>query len=165
MKTLLLLRHGKSDWAKDAGDDRARPLARRGERAARLMGRLLARTGRVPDAAITSPAVRARTTLELAMEAGDWRCPAQVSEALYGQGPHEVLQEIGRLAAGVASVLLVGHEPTWSETLALLVGGGHHRVPTGALVSIDVDVEAWADVRPGSGELVFLLPPSLVDDE
>lgn len=165
VKTLLLLRHGKSDWAKDTENDRERPLAKRGERAAGLMGRLLARTGRVPDAAITSPAVRARTTLALAMEAGGWRCPVEVSEALYGEGSYEVLQEIGRQAAGVDSLLLVGHEPTWSETLALLIGGGRHRVPTGALVGIDVDVEAWGDIRPGSGDLVFLLPPSLVGDE
>lgn len=165
MKTLLLLRHGKSDWAEDTGDDLSRPLAKRGERAARLMGELLAHTGRVPDCAITSPAVRARSTLALAMEAGGWQCPTEVNEALYGKGPQQILQEIRRQPDGVATVLLVGHEPIWSETLRLLVGGGRHRVPTGALVGLDVHVDDWAQVRPGDGELVFLLPPRMVGDD
>jgi phosphohistidine phosphatase len=164
VKTVLLLRHGKSDWASDTGDDRGRPLAKRGQRAARVMGQLLARTALVPDAAVTSPAVRARTTLELAMKAGGWDCPVQVSEALYGEGPHAVIEEIGRQSDEASTLLLVGHEPTWSETVGLLVGGGRHRVPTGALVGIDLEVEAWADVSPGAGYLAFLLPPRLLGD-
>ncbi|MGH8973111.1 MAG: SixA phosphatase family protein [Acidimicrobiia bacterium] len=165
MKTVMLLRHGKSDWASDTGEDRDRPLAKRGQRAARVMGELLSRAGLAPDAAVTSPAVRARTTLELAMKAGGWMCPVQVSEALYGEGPYAVLEQVGRQPDEVARVLLVGHEPTWSETVGLLVGGGRHRVPTGALVAIDLEVEAWADVAPGKGQLAFLLPPRLLDGE
>jgi phosphohistidine phosphatase len=129
------------------------------------MGRLLGRTGLVPEAAVTSPAVRARTTLELAMKAGGWVCPVHVSESLYGEGPHAVIEEIGRQSDEASTLLLVGHEPTWSDMLALLVGGGRHRVPTGALVGIDLEVEAWADVRPGAGYLAFMLPPRLLTDE
>ncbi len=165
MKTILLLRHGKSDWASDTGDDRNRPLAKRGHRAARVMGELLGRTGLAPDAAITSPAVRARTTLELAMKAGGWMCPVQVSEALYREGPHRVLDELARQSEDITRVLLVGHEPTWSEVVALLVGGGKHRVPTGALVAVDLEVDTWADVAPGRGQLAALLPPRLLDGE
>ncbi len=165
MKTILLLRHGKSDWASDTGDDRDRPLAKRGQRAARVMGELLARTGLTPHAAISSPAVRARTTLELAMKAGGWMCPVLVSEALYGEGPHAVLDEIGRQSDDAERLLLVGHEPTWSDVVGLLVGGGRHRVATGALVAIDVEVDAWSRVVPGSGQLAFLLPPRLLEGE
>ncbi|MGH9038003.1 MAG: SixA phosphatase family protein [Acidimicrobiia bacterium] len=165
MKTVLLLRHGKSDWASDTGDDRGRPLAKRGQRAAKVMGQLLARTGLVPDAAVTSPAVRARTTLELAMKSGGWVCPVQVSEALYGEGPIAVVEEIAKQSDEATTLLLVGHEPTWSDLVGLLVGGGRHRVPTGALVGIDLDVETWADVHAGVGQLAILLPPRLLDGE
>jgi len=165
VKTVLLLRHGKSDWASDTGADRDRPLAKRGERAARTMGQLLSRAGLVPDAAVTSPAARARTTLELAMKAGGWVCPVQVSEALYGESPQAVIDEIGRQSDEATTLLLVGHEPIWSEMVGLLVGGGRHRVPTGALAAVDFEVEAWADVGPGAGVLAFLLPPRLLADE
>src|SRR2546428_3125668 len=84
MPALILLRHGKSDWQADYGaDDRARPLARRGRKAAKTMGRFLARAGQVPDAAITSPAVRAHDTLQLAMDGGGWTCPARTAPSLY----------------------------------------------------------------------------------
>lgn len=162
MKTLLLFRHGKSDWSSDTGEDRDRPLARRGEKAARSMGEWLTRAGRVPDAALTSPAVRARTTLELAMKAGGWDCPVAVSESLYGAGVPAVVDEIRRQPDDVGTLLLVGHEPTWSESVQLLVGGGRHRVPTGAVAGIDFDVDTWDTVRAGGGELAFLVAPRLI---
>ena len=165
MKTVLLLRHGKSDWDSDTGNDRDRRLAKRGRRAARVIGEMLTRTGMVPDLAVTSPAVRAATTLELAVKAGGWDCPVQVSEALYGEGPAAVLEEIGRQSDEVERLLLVGHEPTWSEMLGLLVGGGQHRFPTGAVATVDLELERWADVRPGCGLLMFLVVPRLLDGE
>ena len=60
-------------------------------------------------------------------------------------------------------LLVVGHEPTSSETASLLIGGGRVRMPTGALVRIDfdADIESWADVGPGTGSLSWLLVPRL----
>ena len=165
MKTVMLLRHGKSDWASDTGNDRDRQLAKRGRRAARVIGEMLTRTGMVPDVAVTSPAVRATTTLELAVKAGGWDCPVQISEALYGEGPAGVLEEIARQPDDAERLLLVGHEPAWSEMVGLLVGGGQHRFPTGAVAAIDLEVERWADVRPGCGRLQFLVVPRLLDGE
>src|SRR5438874_4156978 len=50
---LVLLRHAKSDWDADyGGDDRHRPLSKRGVGAARTMGRLLSSSGNVPTEAI-----------------------------------------------------------------------------------------------------------------
>ena len=42
MKTLLMMRHGKSDWDADFGSDHDRPLNERGVRNSRLMGQVLA---------------------------------------------------------------------------------------------------------------------------
>ena len=119
-RTLVLLRHGKSDWSADV-DDRDRPLAKRGRRAAKLAGQVLAQAGLAPEAAVTSPAVRTVSTLNLAMESGGWKCPVRVSEALYGGGPTEVLDEIRAQADDAFVALFVGHEPTWSQLLGLLV--------------------------------------------
>jgi phosphohistidine phosphatase len=48
MLELLVMRHAKSDW--DAGtDDHERPLAERGVKAARKVGRFLARAEMVPE--------------------------------------------------------------------------------------------------------------------
>ena len=74
MKTLILFRHGKSDWNTDYAADHDRPLAKRGRNAAATMGAMLARIEQVSDRVLTSSAVRARETVELAAEAGGWKC-------------------------------------------------------------------------------------------
>ncbi|HMG28445.1 MAG TPA: histidine phosphatase family protein [Acidimicrobiia bacterium] len=161
MPALILFRHGKSDW--DTGDDdRARPLARRGRKSAQRMGRFLARAGQVPDAAITSPAVRADDTLRLAMEGGGWSCPARTAAALYGGGVEGLLAEVQQESAATEVLLAVGHEPTWSEAVVALVGGGDVRFPTAALARIDLDVDRWQDVAPGTGVLAWLVVPRLL---
>lgn len=163
MPALILFRHGKSDWdADDAGDDRARPLARRGRKAAQRMGKFLARAGQLPDAAITSPAVRAADTLRLAMEGGGWSCPVRTADLLYHGGVSGLLTEVQREPAGTDVLLAVGHEPTWSAALVELVGGGHVRFPTAAMVRIDFDLDHWADVAPATGALAWLVAPRLL---
>ncbi|HYV59337.1 MAG TPA: histidine phosphatase family protein [Acidimicrobiia bacterium] len=163
MPALILFRHGKSDWdADEAGDDRARPLARRGRKAAQRMGRFLAREGQVPDAAITSPAVRAADTLRLAMEGGEWSCPVRTADSLYHGGITGLLTEVRREPAATAVLLAVGHEPTWSAALVNLTGGGHVQFPTAAMARVDFDVDRWEDVAPGTGALAWLVVPRLL---
>lgn len=162
MSALILLRHGKSDWQADYGDDRDRPLARRGRKAAHRMGRLLERARQVPDAAITSPALRAEDTLRLAMDAGGWSCPTRTVPALYGGGVSGLLAEVRQEPATTAVLLAVGHEPTWSEALSLFIGGGQVRLPTGALARIDFDIDRWEEVGPGTGVLAWTIVPRLL---
>ena len=73
MPTLLVLRHGKSDWKAEFDTDEHRPLARRGRRAARTMGRHLAAVGPAPTLALTSPALRAHDTVLRVLEAVEAR--------------------------------------------------------------------------------------------
>ena len=159
MKTILVLRHGKSDWDADYAGDHERPLATRGQKGARKMGRFLTTARVVPDRAITSSAIRARETLATAAEAGGWTGPARVTEALYEASPEAVLREIQSEPDDADTVIVVGHEPTSSGLVALLVGGGRVEMKTAAVARIDVEVERWADVVAGRGVLAFLLPP------
>ena len=160
MKTILLLRHGKSDWDADYADDHGRPLADRGQKGARKMGRFITTARTVPDRALTSSAVRARETLATAAEAGGWLGPARVSDALYEATPEAVLREIQAEPDDAQTLVVVGHEPTWSGLVSLLIGGGRVQMKTASVARIDVEVERWADVQAGRGLLVSLLPPS-----
>jgi phosphohistidine phosphatase len=157
-----LLRHGKSDWEADYADDRARPLARRGRKAAKTIGQFLAHAQQVPDAAITSPALRAEDTLRLAMKAGGWTCPVRAAAGLYGAGVSGLLEEIRTEPASTGLLLAVGHEPTWSDAITAFIGGGTVRFPTAAVARVDFDVERWVDVRSGTGELAWIVPPRLL---
>lgn len=162
MKRLLLLRHGKSDWGADYGRDHDRPLKGRGVRAARTMGRLLTDTNQQPELIVSSSAVRALSTAELATEAGGWDCEIRVEPGLYGAGTAEILREIQALDNVLDTVMLTGHEPTFSSLAALLIGGGHFRFPTAAVACIAFATDRWEQVDFGRGALHWFAPPKLI---
>lgn len=164
MRTLLLLRHAKSDWDAPAGGDHERPLSKRGRKAAALVGAFLARAGAVPDRVLTSSAVRARTTVELAAAAGKWRSEIEVTPAFYESSPEAVLAEVRRQPKEVETLLVAGHEPVWSTLASRLVGGGAIRFPTAAVAAIELETDDWSEVAPGRGRLLWLVVPRLLED-
>lgn len=161
MSELVLFRHGKSDWSAGA-DDAQRPLNRRGEESARLMGRIVTSADRVPDLVLCSPARRARLTARLAAEAGDWPAPIIEDERLCPGSPREVVQAVRERAAGVDRVMVVGHEPALSQTASLLLGGASLRMATAALACLAV--EGWEALAPGAGTLLWMVVPRLFPD-
>ena len=72
MKSILLFRHGKSNWKAQYENDHERPLSKRGVKAAKLMGKYVFQIKQVPDKIISSTALRAKTTAELAVKYGNW---------------------------------------------------------------------------------------------
>ncbi|HVX23384.1 MAG TPA: histidine phosphatase family protein [Acidimicrobiales bacterium] len=161
--SLILFRHAKSDWHAEYGqDDRQRPLSPRGCRAARTMGRFLANAGQVPRVAMTSPAVRARRTLELAIGAGGWSCEVQVRPGLYGEAA-ELLAEIHAAPSDSRTLVLVGHEPAWSTGAQLLTGAGRIRLPTASMLRLELDADRWRDVGPATATITWLMVPRLAE--
>ncbi len=131
---IYLLRHG--DAEPGAGDDAARRLTPKGERQAEAAGAALAKLGAKIDACLTSPKVRAAETARLACLA--LYLEPEIGEELRG-GPFDSLD----LAAGRGNLLLVGHEPDFSNEIARLTGakaklrkGGLAIVEGGALLSL-----------------------------
>lgn len=115
MATIIFLRHGQAE-DDDGSGDAARPLTPKGVRQAGLAGRALERLGLVPDLCLTSPRIRAAETARLAcLELG----LNPVVEPSLGQGGFRA----DRLAAAGETVLLVGHEPTFSAEVGRLTGG------------------------------------------
>lgn len=162
MKTVFVLRHGKSDWQAGYGSDHDRPLAARGIAGAELMGRFLGRNRQEPARVLTSTAVRARCTAELAMAAGNWECSLEYTEALYGASVPAVIDLLQMQDDALPSLLLVGHQPTWSELIADLTQGTAVQFPTAALARIDLDADRWRDVQPGVGILRWLVTPKIL---
>jgi phosphohistidine phosphatase len=131
---IYLLRHGDSEDGN--GDDAARRLTEKGERQAKAAGRALARLGTEVDACLTSPKVRAAETARMAGEA--LGLEPEIAIELRG-GPFDSLS----LAAGRGDVLLVGHEPDFSNEVACLTGarvklrkGGLAIVDNGTLMAL-----------------------------
>lgn len=157
MRTLLLMRHAKSDWEADHGGDHDRPLNDRGTHSARLMGRVLSSLDRVPHLVISSTAVRARTTAELAIEAGEWSSELRLDRSLYESGPVGVV-EVAAGAPDVGRLMLVGHQPTWS-TLVRELTGNRADMKTASVAVIDLGIDGWDELTDARGSLTSLLHP------
>lgn len=157
MKTLLLMRHAKSDWNADYGADHDRPLNQRGVRSARIIGRVLSARGHSPQLVVTSPAVRARSTASLAKEAGQWVCDIVVEPSLYGSGPDAAIQTAS-LAPDTDRLMLVGHQPTWSILVSVLTGD-RAEMRTGTVAVIDFDFDRWQDLPTARGRVTAAFQP------
>ena len=130
--------------------------------AAATIGSVLSQVGQIPDRVLTSSAVRACETVRLAAEAGDWNCPIEVVPDFYGGTPAAVLARVRKENDATSSLLLAGHEPTWSSLASGLIGGGSLRFPTAAMARIDLEVDSWSHVQADGGMLVWLLIPRLI---
>jgi phosphohistidine phosphatase len=162
MKRIYLFRHAKSDWDAEYETDHDRPLKKRGRAAAADMGRFLTAIDQAPELVVSSSAIRARDTVELAMGAGAWECPVEITRDLYAASPSSVVHLVQTFTGSHDRLLLVGHEPTWSELASLLIGGGHLKLPTAAVARIDFDVDGWAEVDAHAGTLAWVMTPKLL---
>jgi phosphohistidine phosphatase len=157
---LYLLRHAHAGdpGAWDGPDDR-RPLSDKGQRQAERLGRFLVAVGFRPDDIITSPKVRAAQTAEIV--AGQLEMKVATDERLGGQLGMAELEGVIHDAGDPERVMVVGHDPDFSDLLALLCGASAVPMRKGALARVDLR----RPVEVGSGTLRWLVPPDLLKPE
>ena len=139
---ISFLRHGD---AEDGEPDLERKLTEKGERQSRDAGAALVALGVKPELCLTSPRVRARGTARLACE------PLEVEvteEQRLAGGRFDPLE----LAAGLDEVLLVGHEPDFSDAVAELTGA-RVDMKNGGLAGVE-DGELRVLLRPKETKLI-----------
>jgi phosphohistidine phosphatase len=83
MRTLLILRHGKSSWKHPGLADHDRPLKARGIRDVPRVGELIREKGLTPDLILSSTAVRAKDTATMVGDSCGFEGPIQFHRALY----------------------------------------------------------------------------------
>ena len=147
MKTLLLLRHGKSSWTNTSLADHDRPLKKRGRKAAQRAGCLLSQLELVPDHILTSSAARASATAQLVTVSAKYRGEVEVEPDLYHADPSALAAIVSRVPNQFDRVLVVGHNPGLEDWLVRLVGHAA-MCPTAALARIELPVDSWTDLSP-----------------
>ena len=154
---IYFLRHGeagkKAEWS---GDDRDRPLTPDGRERMVASAAGLAALDLGVERIVTSPLLRARETAEIAARALGLQ--AQLDDRLApGFGPRE-LAALMADNAGRKALILVGHEPDFSETISFCIGGGRIDCKKGAVARVEI-VESAGALR---GTLLWLAPPRLL---
>jgi phosphohistidine phosphatase len=172
MMRLTILRHAKSSWYEPNLGDHNRPLNERGWKAARQIGRELKHRGKHFDFVLASTAARVRETIDGVQEKYDFTAPIRFEPRVYMADAGSVLELVWALPGDVQSPMLVGHNPGLERLVVELSHddrrGLRHRVskkfPTAALAVIELPATDWAEVRPGSGEIVELILPRELND-
>jgi phosphohistidine phosphatase len=165
-KLLYVVRHAKSSWTDAALDDRDRPLAPRGQRAARLLADHFSRAAVAPALVLCSPARRAAETLAALQPALGDAVTVKIDDAIYGADADELLDVLHHVPADVPSVMLVGHNPGLQHLVLSLVGSPgsaspsriRAKFPTGAVATLRFE-GAWEALANGQAELVEFVTP------
>ena len=153
MKTLLILRHAKTQPDAPHGD-RARELTARGHRDAAAMAAHIARTFGPPDAIVTSDARRALQTAEIVADAVGFTAPLTIEPRIYAAEASTLLDVVRGLPNAAGRVILVGHNPGFEELAeALADDDAAVRLPTSGLAHMELDIPAWSAVDRGTGRL------------
>jgi phosphohistidine phosphatase len=149
---LWLLRHGDAE-PHGARHDADRRLTAKGENQARMAGEALARLGLEFAAVYTSPRVRARDTAHLAAAA--LKADPRIHQPLSAGFDADEARALLAAAGDGARVLLVGHEPDFSQTVHDL---------TGARIDLKKGGIAGVRVDGSAAELIDLLRPREVEE-
>lgn len=137
---LFLLRHGKAeDRNAITPDDFSRALVEKGHQQARNAARLLSASAMLPDIVLCSPLVRARETAESFTQAANMPGPVMQTWLACGMSPETALSEL-RGFSDFKNVMIVGHEPDFSQFVQYLLGStaGFVEIPKGSLTCLEV---------------------------
>ena len=149
MKTLMLLRHAKSSWKDEGLRDHDRPLNKRGQKTAPVMGQLILEKQLVPDVILSSTAVRARTTAEAIAEACNYANAIEQLDELYLATAGELLfQAQSQVSDSTERAMLVAHNPGMEDLVSRLCGH-HEPFPTAALAIFSLGIESWRALELG----------------
>jgi phosphohistidine phosphatase len=155
-KTLLLIRHAKSDWGDLMLSDFERPLNHRGEINAPEMAKRLAKRELFPQQFISSPALRAITTAkyfakELHINPADIIQEKDIYDAL----TDSLLEVVNNLDESSNFTALFGHNPGITGLVNYLSNQEISHLPTCGMALLKFPFDQWKMVSSGTGELVF----------
>lgn len=163
MKTLYLLRHAKSSWKNPLLDDYDRPLNKRGREDIQFMARHISSLINGPIHLLSSPAKRARkTVLPVASALGISNDDIDYQLGIYEASAGALVEHLQALHDSTTQVLMVGHNPGFSQLHALLCQCAGLHYPTCGLMRIELAIQSWRDCSAGCGRsTMFDVPRAL----
>ena len=165
MKNLYLTRHAKSSWGNPGLADIDRPLNGRGKKAAPLMGKLIVDRGENPELLISSPANRAFSTAKIFASAmGLHENDVLIKDTIYGAGVHQLLNLVQDVDDLYNSIMLFGHNPTFTSFCNMLSGENILNIVTCGVVRIDFEFSSWKNIDFNSGRMIYYEYPKKYTD-
>lgn len=149
MKTIILVRHGKSSW-EYAVNDKDRPLQERGISDAQLVSHSFKAQNVELDAVFSSPANRALHTCMIFLRQLDFPLENfRVANELYDFSGEHVLDFMKNLDNDLQTVAIFGHNHAFTHLANSLGNTYLDNVPTSGLVHLNFEVDQWNLITSG----------------
>lgn len=160
MKQLYIARHGKSSWDISSISDHERPLIEKGIKRTRLIADYLLKNNDKPDLIISSFAVRAYETASLIAETLSYpKENIRIENNLYHSDIDILFDHLYSLPNSVNSVMMVGHNPTFTEFANYFLKDKMDWLPTSAIVCITFKTDKWENIHRAKKNLRFVVSP------
>ena len=163
------MRHGKSDWNTGASSDFERPLAKRGKKATKLIGKWLKQNKLIPDYIVSSPAYRAQqTAIGICKAIKNVEATISWEPRIYGAETEIFLDVLADCPQDKKRVMLIGHNPGLEMLVYYLAGEtfesphDDNPMPTAALAVFDMP-DKWEILDAGAGQLITIIHPRKLD--
>lgn len=155
MKTLILMRHGKSSWDLPVSDA-DRSLQERGITDAYLVATKLSTLGLGIDACYSSSANRALHTAMIVVKNIDFPLQKfEISKDLYDFSGESVMDFVKNLDKKLNTVLIFGHNHAFTEIVNRWGNQSMENLPTAGLVQLEFDTEYWSSISSGKTKMVI----------
>jgi phosphohistidine phosphatase len=160
MRTLYLMRHGKSSWDNHDLEDFNRPLNKHGKKDTHLMAEFFLKEQITFDHIFSSPALRAITTANIIAEEMHFPIKNISSDRrIYEAGVETLLEVIGEVDSMYKSVLLIGHDPGLSWLACYFGNEEHVSLPTCGVYAVNLKTDTWKGLtNTESYKLFFEFP-------
>jgi phosphohistidine phosphatase len=160
MKTLIFIRHAKSDWSNLLADDFDRGLNKRGLRDAPFMGDALATKNIKPDLILSSPAQRAKlTAIAIAKRLFYPEYKIVYDSCLYTGDIADVIKKICSIDESIETLMIFGHNPDMTDYVNFISGSTIGSIPTCAMAAMELKKDSWKSVGKNSAKLLFFDTP------
>ncbi len=165
MKTLLLMRHGKSSWNDGKLDDHERPLKTSGRKDSQCIAKTLLANELIPDKIFCSSALRAKETAEILRETLDYQGAIIFSDDLYMAEPQDFIKILRTVGGQAEMVMILAHNPGL-EAYLQIIDGDVESLPAGGLGYLMLAVDDWQEVSLETmGDLVDIWKPKAIKEQ
>jgi phosphohistidine phosphatase len=156
MKSIILVRHGKSSWKHNVSDSE-RPLKQRGKDDAVLIANHFIKYKVLPDKIISSPANRALSTCKIFLKVFNLsENSVSVERDLYDFGGESVINFIKMLSNQHNCVMLFGHNHAFTSIANIFGDKLIDNLPTSGLIKLNFNIDNWKDLKQGTTDYIFI---------
>lgn len=156
MKSIVLVRHGKSSWEYDVSDAE-RPLKSRGTSDALLVANQFIKHNDIPKHFFSSPAKRALETCKLFINSYDLsENSITIEDNLYDFGGENVVNFIKKLPNSIDYAMIFGHNHAFTSIVNIFGDKFIDNLPTSGLVKLNFDIDNWKDLKKGITDVMII---------